>query len=251
MKLSLISTLLATLALKSVTANPVPEPHPQKFKIGESSLGPVYSNVDPNQHQRRDLSSDISKRNPLPQQRYKIGESELGPVYSTVDPNQHQRRDVDTELVARDSAYTPVTQDEAAQYIKEKQVFSFLTFDLIENRMTNPFVSGIQSDPSHNKRNNLQKRTYADCVRPHFLILFFFSPILSLPHSTIQEQRKRLTLILNTGRLCRSLWIDAAGNFRLERIAASTVVCLPPSSLTRLPPTPLVIHADTHVATAV
>ena len=120
MKISVISTLLAVLALKGVSASPVPEPNPQKFKIGENEFGPVYSNVDPNQHPRRDLSSDISKRNPVPQQRYKIGENEFGPVYSTVDPNKHQRRDVDDELVARNPAYTPMTPDEANKYINEK-----------------------------------------------------------------------------------------------------------------------------------
>ena len=125
MKVSLIYTVLATLALREVSAvaipEPEPQPQPQKYKIADTELGPVYSNVDPNQP--RDLSTDLSKRSPEPQQKYKIADTELGPVYSTVNP--HQRRDLDHDLSKRGEAYTPLTPEDAASYAKEKYVSLF------------------------------------------------------------------------------------------------------------------------------
>lgn len=122
MKLSLIHTVLATLALREVSAvaipEPGPQPQPQKYKIADTELGPVYSNVDPNQP--RDLGSDLSKRSPEPQQKYKIADSELGPVYSTVDPNQ--RPDTGHDVSKRSEAYSPLAPKDAAAYAKEKYV---------------------------------------------------------------------------------------------------------------------------------
>lgn len=58
MEFSLIYTVLATLALREVSAVAIPEPglqpQAQKYKIADTELGPVYSNVNPNQP--RDVS---------------------------------------------------------------------------------------------------------------------------------------------------------------------------------------------------
>ena len=107
-----------TLALKEAAAIALPDTQPQKYKIADTELGPVYSTVDPNQ--RRDLGDNIAKRRPDDQQKYKIADTELGPVYSTVDPNQ--RRDVDGGLSKRDDAYTPLEQADVDAYIKEQYI---------------------------------------------------------------------------------------------------------------------------------
>ena len=66
------------------------------------------------------------------------------------------------------------------------KLFHFLpVFDLTENHVINTFVSNLQSDPTHTKRSNLQKRTYADCVRFNFPI-FFSYPFYFSPNSNIQ-----------------------------------------------------------------
>ena len=112
MQLSLVYTVLATLALREVSAIALPEPQPQppqRYKIADSELGPVYSTVDPNH----------SKRSAEPKEKYKIADSELGPVYSTVDPN-HSKRSLDHDLSERSEAYTPLEPDEASKYMKDK-----------------------------------------------------------------------------------------------------------------------------------
>ena len=117
MKLSLAYTILTALALREVSAVAIPDaqPQPQKYKIADSPLGPVYSSVNPNQ--RRDVGSEISKRSPEPD-KYKIADSPLGPVYSTVNPNQ--RRDVGSDLSERSEAYTPLEPEDANKYMQEK-----------------------------------------------------------------------------------------------------------------------------------
>ena len=167
MKVSLIYTVLATLALREVSAVAIPESEPQsqpqKYKIADTELGPVYSTVDP--HQRRDLSSDLSERSPEPQQKYKIADTELGPVYSTVNP--HQRRDIDDDLSKRGEAYTPLTPEDAATYAQEKYVYhssvpgrtALICFSI---------SSGLVATGGHDKRSNepLEKRDWAACVSP-------------------------------------------------------------------------------------
>ena len=118
MKLSLISTILVTLALREAAGIALPDTQPQKYKIADTELGPVYSTVDPNL--RRDLGDNIAKRWPDDQQKYKIADTELGPVYSTVDPNQ--RRDIDVDLSKREDAYTPLDQADVDAYIKEQYI---------------------------------------------------------------------------------------------------------------------------------
>ena len=167
MKVSLIYTVLATLALREVSAVAIPDPEPQpqaqKYKIADSELGPVYSTVDPNQP--RDLGSDISKRSPEPQQKYKIADTELGPVYSTVNPNQ--RRDIDNDLSKRGEAYTPLTPEDAASYAKEK----YASLSSVLGRTTLILLSlssGLVASGGHDKRSGepLEKRDWAACVSP-------------------------------------------------------------------------------------
>ena len=118
MRLSLISTILVTLTLKEAAGIALPNSQPQKYKIADTELGPVYSTVDPNQ--RRDLDDNIVKRRPDNQQKYKIADTDFGPVYSTVDPDQ--RRDIAVDLSKREVAYTPLIQADVDAYIKEQYI---------------------------------------------------------------------------------------------------------------------------------
>ena len=118
MRLSLISTILVTVTLKEAAGIALPNSQPQKYKIADTELGPVYSTVDPNQ--RRDLDDNIVKRRPDNQQKYKIADTAFGPVYSTVDPDQ--RRDIAVGLSKREDAYTPVEQAEVDAYIKKQYI---------------------------------------------------------------------------------------------------------------------------------
>ena len=119
MQLTLIHTILATLALKGISGVALPEPQPpasEKCKIADSELGPVCSTVDP--IHRRDIDLGLPKRSPEPVEKYKIADSELGPVYSTVNPNH--RRDFDHDLLERSEAYAPLDVEEASKYMEEK-----------------------------------------------------------------------------------------------------------------------------------
>ena len=168
MKVSLIYTVLATLALREVSAVAIPDPEPQpqaqKYKIADTELGPVYSTVDPN-HKPRDLGSDLSKRSPEPQQKYKIADSELGPVYSTVNPNHP--RDIDNDLSKRGEAYTPLTPEDAASYAKEKYVSLYSVLGRSALILLS-FSSGLVPSGGHDKRSDapLEKRDWAACVSP-------------------------------------------------------------------------------------
>lgn len=169
MQLTLVYTVLATLAMREVSAIALPEPQPQppqKYKIADSELGPVYSTVDPNH--RRDTDHGLSERTPEPPQKYKIAASELGPVYSTVDPNHG--RDTDHSLSERNEAYTPLEPDEASKYMKEKYNSpSFVPLQgllLINYLNSGLHPAGQPAAGQVNKRTDapLEKRDWASCV---------------------------------------------------------------------------------------
>lgn len=100
MKTLSIYTVLVAFALKQATAVALPEP--EFHVIQNTELGPVYSNIVPNQ--RRD-NGDTTY--------YPVDKSALGTVYSNIAPGTSKRSD----------AYTPLEPTEAATYIEEKYVF--------------------------------------------------------------------------------------------------------------------------------
>lgn len=97
MKTLSLYTVLVALALKQATAVALPEP--EFHVIQNTELGPVYSNVAPNQ--RRD-NGDTTY--------YPVDKNDLGTVYSNIAPGTSKRSDV----------YTPVEPSDVTTYIEEK-----------------------------------------------------------------------------------------------------------------------------------
>lgn len=103
---------LVSFLLASVSVNAIALPGEEFHVIKDTDAGPVYSNVPA--HQRRDA----------PETFYPISTNEDGTVYSNVAPTDHQKRD--------NTAYTPLSDDEAKEYIEEKQVINlYLSVPLI------------------------------------------------------------------------------------------------------------------------
>ena len=92
-------TVMVTLVLQQVSPSALPAP--EYHVIQETELGPVYSNIVPNE--RRDNGDDTY---------YPVDKNDYGIVYSNIAPGVSKRSD----------AYTPLELTEVDKYLEEKYV---------------------------------------------------------------------------------------------------------------------------------